>query len=88
MLNQINNISAAIDNSLNGDSLPSFKSAEFETLLLSITQLGKSEYEELRSIAFEEIGRRVVENILNRMSASMNAEREIAIIKDKGLPLC
>jgi len=88
MINQINNISAAINNSLNGDSLPSFKSAEFESLLLSITQLGDTEYSGLRSVAFEEIGRRVVENILNRMSASINAEREISIIQDKGFPLC
>lgn len=78
-------ISTAINASLNGDPLPSYLSDEFKTLLDAIIQIGESPN---RSMAYSDIGRFVVDNLLSRMSASINAEKEIQIIKNKGEGLC
>lgn len=86
----INNVSTAINHLIDGEPLPSFKSVEFALIMLAINELTEPSSENLihRSLAFEELGRRAIETLLNRISASMNAEREIAIIKDKEIPLC
>lgn len=78
-------ISTAISASLNGDSLPSYKSDEFRSLLDAIIQIGDSPN---RAMAYSDIGRSVIDNLLSRMSASINAEKEIQIIKNKGEGLC
>ena len=79
----IETIISSINAIIEGQSLPSFRTDEFGILLKSITEISGEENTNYRSAEFEEIGRRIIYLMLSRMSASINAEREILLIQHK-----
>lgn len=89
MKNNLAIVTAHIEQIISGEPAPAFQSPEFREILSNLTQLSStSSAEPFHQAVFESIGRRTVLLLLDRLNASMNAEREIAILRDNSRPLC
>jgi len=91
-MNQKTNIEKiinAIGQMIDGEPLPSVRSDEFK-LLVDAANFQTCDSQSLleHRAMLETIGMRTVTMLLERMSASMHAERELAILRDKSNPLC
>jgi hypothetical protein len=86
MKNNIAIVIAHLEQIISGEPAPAFQSPEFREILSNLTQLSSAE--PFHQAVFESLGRRTVLLLLDRLSASMNAEREIAILRDNSKPIC
>lgn len=86
MKNNLAIITAHLEQIISGEPAPAFQSSEFREILSNLTQLSSAD--PFNQAVFESLGRRTASLLLDRLSASMNAEREIAILRDNSRPLC
>ena len=82
MRNEIEQINTVLQDALLGEAPPSFKSQDFGSLIKHINAVSASPF------GCEVLGRKVLQTLLARLSASMSAERELAIIRGSAGDLC
>lgn len=67
-----------------GDPAPSFQSQDFADLVAAARNIAAQN----RQATYEAIGRRALDLLLCRLSASMQGERALALMRDNSRPLC
>lgn len=67
----------------NGDPAPSFQSQDFADLIAAARNIAEQD----RQTTYEAIGRRALELLLCSLSASMQGERTVALMRDNSRPL-
>lgn len=82
-------VAVALEQIINGESLPSFRSVEFTDLLDATRSIAASRpgggYQQAE---YAQIGNRALQLLLLRLMSSMDAERCLAIMRDNEKPLC
>ena len=81
-------VATALQDAINGEPPPSFRSSEFAELLQAsraIAMGGSAGHYPMADYA--QIGSLTLSLLVNRQLASMNAEREIAMARDRARPL-
>lgn len=74
---------------INGEPCPSFRSPEFAQILGAISDLTNPDANgEVKQHQMADIGLQAIKLINTRMLASMVSERAMALMRDKGNPLC
>ena len=82
-------VAVALEQMINGDPAPSIRTPEFAELISAARCIATSTYAGgYQQSAYAQIGCRALALLVNRLVASMNAEREIALARDRSRPLC
>lgn len=85
----IESVNLAIETLIDGESLPSIRAPEFAQLVSACSRLAASDPDTPQhQAAYEAIGLRTVAVLLDRLSASMQAERELILLRGNSKPLC
>lgn len=82
MKNKIAIIKAHLEQVVHGEPAPPFMSPKFGDLMTALTATsGPAISEPFRQFVFESIGRQTVTLLLDRLQASMGAERTLSIMR-------
>lgn len=76
-------VSGALEQVINDEPAPSFRSPEFADLIAAIRGISNEATtpEAHQRLLFEQIGRKAVLLLLDRLTASMGAERTVSIMR-------
>ena len=87
MKNQVFLVTSAIEQAINGEAAPKFSSDEFVELLSATNSIvSVCGSDPFKQALFESIGRRTVLALLDRLRASMETERTLAIMCSDNTP--
>lgn len=82
MKNKIEIITTHLSQVVNGEPVPAFKSEEFRELVSAISSIaGTVGNDPFHRAIYESIGRRTLTLLLDRLQASMSAERALSIMR-------
>lgn len=90
MANHLETITNGLVHAIQGECTPSFKSQEFLDLLGAVnaltcpTQIGAPE----TRLVHEQLGLKALHLLLDRMKASMQSERALAVMRNNGEKPC
>jgi len=90
MTTELDQITTALAQAMQGEPAPSFKSQEFLRLIGAVNALTNTDNigEPLTRLVHEQIGLKALQLLLDRMSASMHSERAVAMMRDNGKKPC
>lgn len=78
-------VNEALAQAINNELAPSFRSPEFADLVAAICGISNQAVPEAHQrLLFEQIGRKAVLLLLDRLTASMGTERTVAIMRGDG----
>ena len=82
MKNKLAIITAHLEQVINGEPAPAFMSQEFRDLVSAASSIaGSVGNEPFHTAVYESIGRKTVLLLLDRLQASMSAERTLAVMR-------
>jgi hypothetical protein len=90
MHSKIDTLAASLDKAIQGEPAPPFSSPEFRELLAAVTALNTVNQigNPFAMLAHEQLGRIAMQLLLERLQASMQSERALAMMRDNGQNLC
>ena len=82
-------VSDALRQMINGEPAPSIKSPEFADFMTAASAIATPGADgAYQQSLYASVGANALQLVLLRLNASVNAEREIALMRDKSRPMC